>query len=65
MTFRKAAPRWCWLAAQTLAWRPDEFWRATPSELLCSLRDPAGPDGQLAPARELIEKLMERDAHGR
>ena len=65
MTFCEAAPRWCWLAAQTLAWRPDEFWRSTPSELACALRDPAAPDGRLAPKREEIEKLMERDADGR
>ncbi|MEM6856816.1 MAG: phage tail assembly chaperone [Pseudomonadota bacterium] len=65
MTFRKAAPRWCWLAAQILAWRPNEFWSATPAELACALRDPAAPDAGLAPTRELMEKLMERDAHGR
>lgn len=48
-------------AARHLGWRPDEFWRATPAELIAAL----GP-GPAAPApltRETLQRLMEQD-HG-
>ncbi|MEM9310494.1 MAG: phage tail assembly chaperone [Pseudomonadota bacterium] len=65
MSFREAARQWCWLAAQSLGWRPDEFWKATPSELTGSLRDPSRSSGQVAPDLELIKSMMERDSYGR
>jgi len=65
VTFREAAPQWCWLAARALNWRPQEFWEATPAELTNALRDPAEANGQGAPSRELIEMMMERDPDGR
>lgn len=65
MTFSDAAPRWCWLAASALGWRPAEFWQATPSELCCALRHPEDQSGTAAPSRDLINTMMERDAHAR
>ncbi|MEM1194801.1 MAG: phage tail assembly chaperone [Pseudomonadota bacterium] len=65
MTIREAAPHWFWLAAQSLGWRPDEFWRATPSELTGALRDPSATSGHAAPDLELIRRMIERDTHGR
>lgn len=61
MNFRDRAPHLGWLAASLLSWRPDEFWQATPTELLNALRSPDAPDGAAAPSRDLIEQLMERD----
>lgn len=37
MTFADVAVRLCSVAAQSLAWRPGEFWTATPSELAACL----------------------------
>lgn len=62
-SFGDSALRWCGVAARLLGWTPGEFWRATPTELLTSLRDPQrGPN--LGPSRELIAQLMERDSNG-
>ncbi|MEM7688586.1 MAG: phage tail assembly chaperone [Pseudomonadota bacterium] len=55
---------WAAFAARALGWRPDEFWRATPSELVGALSDPLGEQVQAPPSRDLITQLMERDAHG-
>ena len=62
--FAKNASQWFSLAAQLLGWRPAEFWSATPGELAMALADPRGSEADAAPSRELIEYLMERDAHG-
>jgi uncharacterized phage protein (TIGR02216 family) len=43
VTFAAAAARLAGVAAVTLGWRPDEFWRATPDEL-------AAPARALSPA---------------
>lgn len=59
MTFGEAAGK---LAAQTilmLGWRPDDFWNATPAELLGILAAISG-DGEMPPSAEAIHKLMER-----
>jgi hypothetical protein len=66
VTFAEAALRWCALSARALGWRPAEFWQATPADLVNALRDPAQTaTGAVAPSRELITQMMERDAHGR
>ncbi|MEO1730552.1 MAG: phage tail assembly chaperone [Pseudomonadota bacterium] len=65
MSFREKALRWCWLAAHTLGWRPEEFWRATPSELASALHDPLVASGSTVPSRDLIQSMMERDSNGR
>jgi hypothetical protein len=55
----------CWaLAAQALGWRPDEFWAATPTELRGAVLPPQQQIAGLAPNRDLIAQLMERDANG-
>jgi len=60
-TFAAAARRWCPLAARLLGWRPDEFWRATPAELVLALADPDGGEAITPPTREAIARMMERD----
>jgi len=62
--FAKSARRACWIAGRILGWRPDEFWTATPSELVGALNDPADTTA-LAFSRDHLNQLMELDAHGR
>lgn len=50
------------LAARQLGWRPDEFWRATPAELVAALAPPAGSD-PLPLDRATLQRMMEQD-HG-
>ena len=57
MTFTDVATK---LAAQTtltLGWRPDNFWNATPAELLGILQAVAG-DGEAPPSADVIHELM-------
>lgn len=60
-TFAQAALALCALAARTLGWRPDQFWRATPADLAAAL-------GLLSPVpagegldRTTLNRLMEQD----
>lgn len=62
--FADAAARWCGLSARLLGWRPTEFWSATPAEMAMALTDPADPTIPTPPSREMIAKMMERDADG-
>jgi hypothetical protein len=58
--FGGAALRLAAIAAQHLAWRPSEFWAATPAELVTSL----GLDGGAPVAmldRTQLQRLMETD----
>ena len=63
MSFADGAARLGGLAARALGWRPEEFWRATPSELALSLG--VGADGCEPPGRADLYRMMERDADGR
>lgn len=51
----------CAAAQQLLGWHPDQFWQATPAELLLAL----GLDGQSKPRDALdragLDRLMEMD----
>lgn len=62
--FTASTPRWWSMAAQWLAWRPDEFWSATPSELRGALSDPQAPQGLHGPSMDLISQMLERDKNG-
>lgn len=62
--FRDCAARAHALAARLLLWRPDEFWRATPAEFSMALNDPFALGSGIAPSRELIVQMMERETHG-
>ena len=64
MSFKDQAPRWAAMASQLLGWRPDDFWKCTPSELATALHNLEGQTSRSAPDRELIKIMMERDAHG-
>lgn len=50
------------LAAGRLGWRPDEFWRATPAELLAVLT-PVTDDHTRPLDRATLQRMMEQD-HG-
>jgi len=62
-TFSDAAVRWCSLSARLLGWRPGEFWNATPAELAMALAAPDEAAVPPPPSREMIARMMERDAH--
>jgi uncharacterized phage protein (TIGR02216 family) len=57
MTFADVAARLAARTALTLRWRPDDFWNATPAELLGILQAVAG-DGDAPPSAEAIHQLM-------
>lgn len=62
-SFAASALSWSSISARVLGWCPDQFWRATPAELLTSLCDP-GRAREAGPSRAFIIELMERDANG-
>lgn len=35
--------RYVALSAQTLGWKPDDFWQATPADLATALHNPSAP----------------------
>jgi hypothetical protein len=55
--FGEAAARLCNAAAVILAWRPREFWDATPAELAVALQMPDTTDG---PDPATISALKQR-----
>ena len=64
-SFAATARRCNALAARLLGWRPDEFWRATPAELVLALADPDEIAATTPPTRETIARMMEHDANAR
>jgi uncharacterized phage protein (TIGR02216 family) len=57
--FGNGALRLSGVAARLLGWRPEEFWRATPAELVAML---APFDTAARPfGRDELTRLMERD----
>jgi hypothetical protein len=61
-SFAATARRWNTLAARLLGWRPDDFWSATPAELVMALAEPGEVAANMPPSRELIAQMMEREA---
>lgn len=57
MTFGETALRLSAICALQLGWRPDEFWNATPAELVCILQIADGDDAAPPNSNE-IQKLM-------
>lgn len=57
--FSDSAARLAGLAGVLLGWRPEEFWKATPSELAAVLGALAGPSGEPA-GRVELDRLMAR-----
>lgn len=57
--FGAGAARLAGLAARLLGWRPDEFWRATPAELIGILAPPGEAASPLS--RHDLNRLMERE----
>ncbi|AKH43482.1 putative phage protein (TIGR02216 family) [Altererythrobacter atlanticus] len=61
--FAAAALRLSGLASRQLGWRPDDFWSATPAELMAILAPPEGHrDAPLS--RHEMQQLMERERNG-
>ncbi len=58
-SFGKYALQWAGVSARMLGWRPDDFWRATPAELVTALSSPDA--GTAPPNRSEITRMMERD----
>ncbi|WP_367276284.1 phage tail assembly chaperone [uncultured Erythrobacter sp.] len=52
------------ITAQWLGWRPNEFWRATPSELKGALSEPKARSDAQGPSMEMIAKMLERERDG-
>lgn len=63
-SFQDAVPFWLSVGSRILGWRPDEFWCATPAELLGALREPETLNGASPPSRELINQMLERERNG-
>lgn len=59
-SFGKLALQWAGVSARALGWRPDDFWRATPAELVAALSSPLDA-GSAPPDRSEITRMMERD----
>lgn len=59
MTFANVAAQLAARTALTLGWRPDDFWNATPAELLGILQAIAGDD-EAPPNADIIHQLMTR-----
>lgn len=57
MTFGETALRLSRLAARALAWRPHEFWAATPAELAAILSS----EPQEGLARADLTRMMEQE----
>lgn len=57
MTFGETALRLSAICALQWGWRPNEFWNATPAELLCILRLTEGEDTAPPNPNEIL-KLM-------
>jgi uncharacterized phage protein (TIGR02216 family) len=59
MSFADVAAQLAARTALILGWRPDDFWNATPAELLGILQALAG-DGATPPSADAIHQLMAR-----
>jgi uncharacterized phage protein (TIGR02216 family) len=59
MSFGAGASALFAAAAQRLGWRPDEFWRATPAELLAAFAEPSPAPAPLD--RTALQRMMEQD----
>jgi hypothetical protein len=57
MTFGETAQRLSAICALQLGWRPNEFWNATPAELVCILQIADGDDAA-PPNPNEIQNLM-------
>lgn len=59
MTFADVAAQLAARTALILGWRPDDFWNATPAELLGILQAVAG-GGDTPPSADALRELMMR-----
>ena len=61
--FAATATRLAGLTGAVLGWRPDEFWRATPTEL-AAIFDVLTPRGERPPTRDDVTRLQEQFPDG-
>lgn len=57
--FGPGALRLCAIAARALGWRPDDFWQATPGELMAILSPPGEASTSLS--RGDLTRMMEQE----
>ena len=62
MTFSDSARRLSGLVLRALGWRPDDFWNATPAELMAIFLPEADAAAPLSRAE--LNFLMERERDG-
>lgn len=61
--FAERTPSIYAIAAQSLQWRPDDFWASTPEELATALLNPAD-QSKLPCSREQMDSMMEAEENG-
>ena len=60
--FGQAASTLAGIAARALGWRPDEFWNATPADLVLALSDPQSSTETVT--RNELNQLLEQERNG-
>ena len=60
--FGQAASTLAGIAARALGWRPDEFWNATPADLVLALSDPQSSTETIT--RNELNHLLEQERNG-
>jgi uncharacterized phage protein (TIGR02216 family) len=61
--FAAGAVRLAGLVPRLLGWAPDQFWRATPAELM-AIFSASGGGGERPLSRAELEHLLERESDG-
>jgi len=64
LDFSEAAGRLAGLAGALLGWRPDEFWRATPAEMVAVLAALTGGGRTVPVTGDELARLKERFPDG-
>ncbi|RKF20578.1 phage tail assembly chaperone [Altericroceibacterium spongiae] len=63
--FAAHALRLASITGQLWHWRPDEFWQATPAEIVLLFTPPDSDSSSAAPLnRTDIDRMMEQERHG-
>ncbi|WP_235903742.1 phage tail assembly chaperone [Pontixanthobacter luteolus] len=60
--FSQSASALAGIAARALGWRPDEFWNATPADLVLALSDPQSSSETIT--RTELNHLLEQERNG-
>ena len=60
--FGQAASTLAGIAARALGWRPEDFWNATPADLVLALSDPQSSTETIT--RNELNHLLEQERNG-